>query len=63
MKINRDFEFRVIHLAMILAVVFEALSGITCLLTVWKYEFRLAAGQPEDNKMIDTFRKQILIQH
>ena len=43
----RNFWFRAIHLAMILAVVFEALSGITCPLTVWEYELRLAAGQTD----------------
>lgn len=41
----RIFWLRVIHLAMILTVVFEALFGISCPLTVWEYKFRVAAGQ------------------
>jgi hypothetical protein len=41
----RNFWFRVIHLAMILIVVFEALFGISCPLTDWEYELRAAAGQ------------------
>jgi len=41
----RNFWFRVIHLAMILLVVFETLWGITCPLTDWEYELRVAAGQ------------------
>ena len=41
----RNFWFRVTHLAMILIVVFEALLGITCPLTEWENDFRVAAGQ------------------
>jgi len=41
----RNFWFRVIHLAMILFVVFETLFGISCPLTDWEYELRIAAGQ------------------
>jgi hypothetical protein len=41
----RNFWFRVIHLAMILLVVFETLLGISCPLTDWEYELRIAAGQ------------------
>jgi len=41
----RNFWFRVIHLAMILTVVIEALLGILCPLTVWEYELRAASGQ------------------
>jgi len=40
----RNFWFRAIHLAMILVVVFEALFGLTCPLTDWEYELRIAAG-------------------
>ena len=43
----RNFWFRVIHLAMILTVVFEALFGIPCPLTDWEYELRIAAGQQD----------------
>ena len=48
---TRNFWFRVIHLAMILFVVFEALSGITCPLTNWEYRLRLAAGQQDATNM------------
>ena len=41
----RNFWLRVIHLAMILVVVAEALLGITCPLTDWEYGLRIAAGQ------------------
>jgi len=41
----RNFWLRAIHLAMILVVVAEALLGITCPLTDWEYELRIAAGQ------------------
>jgi len=41
----RNFWFRAIHLAMILIVVFETIFGITCPLTDWEYELRVAAGQ------------------
>ena len=41
----KNFWFRVIHLAMILIVVFEALFGIMCPLTDWEHELRVAAGQ------------------
>jgi hypothetical protein len=41
----RNFWFRALHLAMILIVVFEAIFGISCPLTDWEYELRIAAGQ------------------
>ncbi|MDR0447939.1 MAG: DUF2784 domain-containing protein [Treponema sp.] len=41
----RNFWFRAVHLTMILIVVFEAVSGISCPLTVWEYKLRIAAGQ------------------
>ena len=41
----RNFWFRAIHLAMIMIVVFQALLGILCPLTVWEYDLRAAAGQ------------------
>jgi len=41
----RNFWLRIIHLAMILLVVFETLWGISCPLTDWEYELRIAAGQ------------------
>ena len=43
----RNFWFRAIHLAMILIVIIEALLGITCPLTDWEYELRVAAGQQD----------------
>ncbi len=41
----RHFWFRIVHLAMILIVVTEALIGMTCPLTDWEYSLRIAAGQ------------------
>jgi hypothetical protein len=41
----RNFWFRAVHLAMILIVVFETVFGISCPLTDWEYELRIAAGQ------------------
>ncbi|GBU28772.1 hypothetical protein R84B8_02334 [Treponema sp. R8-4-B8] len=41
----KNFWFRAIHLAMILLVVLETLFGISCPLTDWEYELRIAAGQ------------------
>jgi hypothetical protein len=41
----RNFLFRAIHLAMILLVVFETLFDISCPLTDWEYDLRVAAGQ------------------
>ena len=45
------FWLRAIHLTMILIVVFEALSGISCPLTEWEYELRIAAGQQNVSDM------------
>ena len=39
--------FRTLHLALVLYVAGEAILGITCPLTEWEYNLRLAAGQPE----------------
>jgi hypothetical protein len=44
-RVIRIFWLRAIHLTMILTVVFEALFGISCPLTVWEYDLRAAAGQ------------------
>jgi hypothetical protein len=41
----RNFWFRALHLIMILIVVYEAIFGISCPLTDWEYELRVAAGQ------------------
>jgi len=41
----RNFWFRVIHLAMIGAVVAEEVFNIRCPLTVWENQFRARAGQ------------------
>ena len=45
LRFVRNFWFRAIHLAMILVVVVEALSGISCPLTELEYDLRIAAGQ------------------
>jgi hypothetical protein len=44
-RIIRNFWLRALHLAMILVVVYEAIFGISCPLTDWEYELRIAAGQ------------------
>jgi hypothetical protein len=41
----RIFWLRAIHLAMIMAVVFESIFGISCPLTDLEYDLRIAAGQ------------------
>jgi hypothetical protein len=41
----RNFWLRALHLIMILIVVYEAIFGISCPLTDWEYELRVAAGQ------------------
>ena len=40
----RNFWFRTIHLVMIAVVAFQAIVGITCPLTTWEYQLRVAAG-------------------
>ena len=42
---TRGFWFRVFHLLMIGVVVFESVLGITCPLTTWEYQLRVAAGE------------------
>jgi len=46
----RNFWLRIIHLVMIIIVVFEAIAGISCPLTDWEYELRIAAGQRNVNE-------------
>ena len=41
----RNLPFRVVHLAAVALVAFEALAGASCPLTVWEYRLRLLAGQ------------------
>ena len=41
----RNFWFRAIHLTTIGIVVAEAIAGISCPLTDWENQFRVAAGQ------------------
>jgi Protein of Unknown function (DUF2784) len=40
----RNFWFRTVHLTMILIVVAEAWAGITCPLTTWENQLRMAGG-------------------
>jgi hypothetical protein len=42
----RNRWFRCIHLAMIAFVAFEVIIDMTCPLTTWENELRIAAGQP-----------------
>ena len=41
----RGMAFRIAHLASVLLVAVEALTGTSCPLTVWEYKLRLLAGQ------------------
>ena len=56
----KNFWFRAIHLIMILIVVFEAVFGISCPLTDWEYEFRIAAGQ--QNAAAESFVARLIQQ-
>jgi len=56
----RNFWFRTIHLTMILIVVFEAIFGISCPLTDWEYELRVAAGQ--QNAAAESFVARLIQQ-
>jgi len=56
----RNFWFRAIHLAMILIVVFETFFGISCPLTDWEYELRVAAGQ--QNAAAESFVARLIQQ-
>jgi hypothetical protein len=47
----RNPYFRVIHLAMIVFVAFEALIGMQCPLTTWESDLRALAGQNTDRDM------------
>lgn len=41
----RNFWFRAVHLVMIGIVVLESWLGITCPLTTWEHQLRVAAGE------------------
>jgi len=56
----RNFWFRAIHLTMILIVVFESIFGISCPLTDWEYELRVAAGQ--QNAVSESFVARLIQQ-
>jgi hypothetical protein len=47
----RNMPFRVIHLALVLFVAGEAIFGITCPLTKWEYNLRMAAGESYDRDL------------
>ncbi len=42
----RNFWFRTIHLLMIAVVALQAIVGVTCPLTTWESQLRIAAGEP-----------------
>ncbi len=44
----RNFWFRVVHFLMIAVVVAESFGGITCPLTDWENQLRVAAGDPKE---------------
>jgi hypothetical protein len=46
----RNKWFRLTHLAMILIVAGESLTGITCPLTTWEEQLLEAAGQPREHR-------------
>ncbi len=43
----RNFWFRMVHFLTIAVVVAESLGGITCPLTTWENQLRVAAGDPK----------------
>lgn len=47
----RNLAFRITHLCMILLVAGEAVLGITCPLTDWEYDLRVAAGQSSERNL------------
>src|SRR6516165_9128701 len=53
----RNFWFRITHLIMMLAVVYELIMNIRCPLSVWEENLRALAGQPVTG---ETFMGRIL---
>ena len=53
----RNFWFRMSHLLMMLAVVYEQIMNITCPLSTWERYFRDLAGQPASG---ETFMGRLL---
>jgi len=51
----RNFWFRLIHFIMIAVVVVETVFGVTCPLTTWETELRVAGGQLEPDPMSDRY--------
>lgn len=47
----RDLRFRIAHLGVVLYVAGEAILGVTCPLTQWEYDLRMAAGQLYDRDL------------
>ena len=41
----RNLSFRIVHLASVVLVAVEALTGTACPITVWEYRLRTLAGQ------------------
>jgi len=47
----RDWTFRLIHLASVVLVAVEAVTGTSCPLTVWEYRLRLLAGERVESRL------------
>jgi Protein of Unknown function (DUF2784). len=47
----KSMAFRIAHLAVVLYVALEALLGVSCPLTVWEYDLRMAAHQNYDRDL------------
>ena len=47
----RNRLFRILHLAAVLFVAFEALLGMWCPLTIWEYRLRELAGENGDERI------------
>ncbi|QDU65684.1 DUF2784 domain-containing protein [Engelhardtia mirabilis] len=53
--------FRLAHLAAIALVAAEAVAGVTCPLTIWEYDLRVAAGQaPEEIGFVARIARDVL---
>lgn len=47
----RNRLFRILHLAAVIFVAFEAVIGMWCPLTVWEYRLRTLAGQQVEDQL------------
>ncbi len=47
----RNLTFRLIHLASVVLVAVEAVTGTSCPLTVWEYRLRLLSGERVESQL------------